>query len=103
MKNKASKFIATVLSIISLSVFAQEPSANSTLVYTIHVDGLSSAEQATRLDNNFKNKTGILSDEINFETKTIIVKTTEAITYTFVCDVLSSEGIKAQNYILTKE
>ena len=105
MKNKISKFISTSFGILFFSVFAYSQATNLPvkLVYTIQVDGLNAADQVTRLDKLFKQKVGIFSDEINFESKTIIIETIEDITYQMVCDILSTEGLKSQNYVVTKE
>ncbi len=105
MKNKFSKFISTSFCILFFSGFAysQDPNLPVKLVYTIQVDGLNTNDQITRLDKIFKQKIGIISDEINFESKTIIVRTTEDVSYQIVCDILSTEGLKSQNYVVTKE
>jgi membrane-bound ClpP family serine protease len=104
MKNKITTFISLVCCIISITmVHAQNATTPAKLVYIIQVDGLVDAAQVSRLDKSFKQKVGIYSEEINVESKTITVKTTEEITYTYICDILSTEGIKAQNYIINKE
>ncbi|MGZ4035900.1 MAG: hypothetical protein ACXVPU_04095 [Bacteroidia bacterium] len=105
MKNKFLKVSATFLCsfIFNLCGFSQETATPAKLVYTIQVDGLLNQDQVTRLDNIFKRKIGIYSDDINFESKKIIVKTTEEVTYKDVCDILSTEKLKAQNYIVNKE
>jgi hypothetical protein len=105
MKSKISKILSTSVCFLFFSVlsYSQDSNVPTKLVYTIQVDGLTSIDQVNRLDRNFKQKVGILSDEINFESKTIIIKTIEEITYSNVCDILSSEGLKSQNYIVTKE
>ena len=105
MKNKFLKISTTLLFSILLSSSGHSQNANTptTLIYTIQVDGLVDHDQAARLDNSFKKKVGILSDEINFESKTIIVKTTDEVTYLNVCDILSTEKIKGEGYVVNKE
>jgi hypothetical protein len=105
MKNNISKFLLTSFCCLFFSVFSysQDSSLPAKLVYTIHVEGLTSIDQVSRLDKDFKQKVGIYSGEINFESKTIIVKTIEDITYQNVSDILLKEGLKSQNYSVTKE
>jgi hypothetical protein len=105
MKNKFPKISATLIfaTVFSFCGYSQDANMPAKLVYTIHVDGLVNQEQATRLDNSFKQKVGILSDDVNFESKTIIVKTTEEVTYINVCDILLTEGVKGQTYVVNKE
>jgi len=83
--------------------FSQEANNPSKLKYTIQVDGLTTQEQATALDNALKQKTGILSDEIRLESKTVIVTVIETVSYNDVSDVLLSQGLKAQSYIVTQD
>ena len=89
--------------IFSFSLYSQDANMPAKLVYTIKVDGLLNQEQVKRLDNTFKQKIGIFSDDINLESKTIIVKTTEEVSYINLCDILSTEKLKPQNYIVNKE
>ncbi len=105
MKNNFLKISATLLCsfMFSLSGYSQNADMPAKLVYTIQVDGLVNHDQVTRLDNSFKQKVGILSDEINFESKTIVVKTTDEVTYLNVCDILSTEGVKGEGYVVRKE
>lgn len=82
---------------------AQNADQPSTLVYTLTVDGLTSQEQVDHLDKAFKQKVGIISGTVSLQEHKVVVKTTEEITYLYVCDILLTEGIKSQNYIVTKE
>jgi len=91
------------LLLVGKSGYSQNLSSEIKLTYTIQVEGLSDRDQATRLENNFKQKTGILSAKVNFESKTLIVTTTKDITYSNICDVLLADHVKAQNYVVKQE
>lgn len=105
MNSNKLKITLTLLSILILSfiVRGQDPVNTTKLKYTIQVDGLTDVEQSSRLDKTFKQKMGIISAEIDFAAKKVVVVTSDEITYLYVCDILSTEGLKSQNYIVTKE
>lgn len=104
MKKLPSLLILPLFIFSVVTVKAQSEVQQPTkLVYTLTVDGLTSQEQADRLDRTFKQKVGIISDVIDLQLHQIIVTTSEEINYHYVCDILESEGIKSQQYVLTKE
>lgn len=102
-KNLLVFFFALLFCGFSTKSSAQQIVNPTKLVYTITVEGLVNQEQVDHLEKTFKQKIGIISGEVDLQQHQVIVKTSEEITYRFVCDILDSEGVKAQQYVLTKE
>ena len=105
MKKLVALLFTTLL--FSIHGFSQEQSkkqvSNKKWIYEFHVSGMTSIEDAEKLDKAMIHMLGIYSSTTDFNTKMIIVSCLSGIDYAGLRLIVQSVGLVADDNYLLKE
>ena len=93
-------FLAIVI-LFGKQSFAQEQRRQ--WVYELSVKGITSLNEAQKLDSLVMKKTGIYSCRVNYETKTVVVAVMPGIEFKNLFDVVRNSGFVADEKYTVKE